>query len=927
MSEDLKGNTNFVFLKNLQDELIVPRTNLAAVDMTAANGLSVDGSTIYINRATAEDIALGTSGSVVTPDVLKPILDAKQASIIAGTGISISDNTVSTADIPQSAVTGLSVSLAAKQDNMTAGYRNEIISGTTIAQKRYFDIDSSGMTGTTGTITLEAGSAYKILATTGSKTLNTETVPANQFGLEGHAEIFVAGTGLIKTGANVVLAQPLEPDSVNNCTVRFHDGRAIISIEDHIAGHVVKSAGSGTDSLKYWLETANTSDQATQYISVDAGLNNTVLDFANAAVNGEKHLVGNGYTATTVSGSVDCGVNKFTVSNLGLQNVQVTGGTLTLGDAFIPSGSTVEINVENTGLFIEKVAGNGDTSVIDGLNKGKIYGLNYLVSDVTITRCKRIDGSGIGIFKIYGDVALITNTTAHFTNVNFVSNGIGTPNTGGTLYVHDGGICNLTNCSFSDNHYTAVAITNGSAFISGCSFGEGQRIRTVNTGSCTFIGSNATLSEVSGTSTGKVYISSGAIVDLTGNSNVTPIAPGGGIVIGSNVQIYPSAGSASAVEISGGTYKAITNAGVMTGGRVGANETADGHATATVSLDGIFVLLSNSTLKSFKFTDAGGFYISVNTATIADCTLACPVRFSSSGTLTLSGDNKITNRLYATSGTSGTVSLTSGAILDLTGNENETPIAPGGDIVFEAGGATVKVGDAAASSSYMMDNVALPTGAKLTNTAVVDLNSSFITATGSCSFSGCFLSGGSGTKGGAIVCESNAIVSMTDCEIAGSTASAAGSVIAITENRPAIATLTNCYCHNNSASTGPTVYAEAGKITLNNCIFSGNTGGGMTYISDATAWGGGVIVINGGTFGTTRVSNNGSLEFAGNVTLKNVNGSGFVTISSGAFINLTTYINPGGTGGITVLTGGCTVNGNVIPAGTYTSINSNGQPT
>ena len=32
-------------------------------------------------------------------------------------------------------------------------------------------------------------------------------------------------------------------------------------------------------------------------------------------------------------------------------------------------------------------------------------------------------------------------------------------------------------------------------------------------------------------------------------------------------------------------------------------------------------------------------------------------------------------------------------------------------------------------------------------------------------------------------------------------------------------------------------------------------------------------------------------------------------------------------GGITVLTGGCTVNGNAIPAGTYTSIDSNGQPT
>lgn len=76
------------------------------------------------------------------------------------------------------------------------------------------------------------------------------------------------------------------------------------------------------------------------------------------------------------------------------------------------------------------------------------------------------------------------------------------------------------------------------------------------------------------------------------------------------------------------------------------------------------------------------------------------------------------------------------------------------------------------------------------------------------------------------------------------------------------------------------------------------------------------------------------MSFAGNNTIlgKGVVAAGTasatVTISSGASINLTnSIINPGGTGGITVLTGGCTVNGNAIPAGTYTSIDSNGQPT
>jgi len=101
MSVDLKGNTNFVVLKNLQDELIVPRTNLAAVDMAVANGLSVAGSTLSITMATTEDIELGTTGSVVTPDALKPILDSKQPALEAGTGVElVAGETASTISVP-----------------------------------------------------------------------------------------------------------------------------------------------------------------------------------------------------------------------------------------------------------------------------------------------------------------------------------------------------------------------------------------------------------------------------------------------------------------------------------------------------------------------------------------------------------------------------------------------------------------------------------------------------------------------------------------------------------------------------------------------------------------------------------------------------------------------------------------------------------
>jgi len=50
------------------------------------------------------------------------------------------------------------------------------------------------------------------------------------------------------------------------------------------------------------------------------------------------------------------------------------------------------------------------------------------------------------------------------------------------------------------------------------------------------------------------------------------------------------------------------------------------------------------------------------------------------------------NAVELVSGTSANITLTSGATVDLTGNTNATPIAPGGLITFESGGATVLTG-------------------------------------------------------------------------------------------------------------------------------------------------------------------------------------------------------------------------------------------
>ena len=129
-----------------------------------------------------------------------------------------------------------------------------------------------------------------------------------------------------------------------------------------------------------------------------------------------------------------------------------------------------------------------------------------------------------------------------------------------------------------------------------------------------------------------------------------------------------------------------------------------------------------------------------------------------------------------------------------------------------------------------------------------------------------------------------------------------------------------------ATSYAPAMRLHLANARLNNCTFENMTGPAPFAVSSSK------LVISGGSIdaGITLYMSTASVEIGGNVSLLRIgnNGeAGAVVISSGASINLTSSINPGGTGGITVLDGGCTVNGTTISAGTYTSIDSTGTPT
>lgn len=743
-----------------------------------------------------------------------PIQGGMRTEMKAGPGIDISNGTISTtgeAGVPYIGGTGINITGATVETDLTAGYRMEIISGATIGQVRYMPVE----TVTGSSVTMQAGHAYKIYATSAAITLNTETIPANFFGLEGHLEIFVAGTGYVVTGSNVVLANALEPDAVNNCTVRFHDGLAIISVEDHVAGYIVVSAtGSTAGTLPYALSSASQ-----EYIAFDASLNGSTFDMGGAVTNGEKHVVGNGYNETVVSGGINC-TSKTTFSNLGMNGVVVSSGTLTMGDVFIPSGATV--SVSGGGLAVEKVTGNGGTIDLGG------YSIDQR-GDVTVSGCTIANGSN--------------------------------SNTGGGIFL---GSTGLATYDFFD---------------------------------CT----------------------------ITGGVTTKTYAPGGGIyIIG---------------------YQ---------------NSTEEKHARFSNCV------VSGNSSYSYGYSDIAAGYDFANIELLGGNTVGV-IHTANNAHVFAFNYNKIEK--LATIGNGGTFTIASGAVLDLTGNENLTPINPGGGITFEAGGATVYP-SAGQASAYMLGGMTVPT---IGNTNVIGLSSTYayVSSNTSAVASNAIFSGGfaSATNGGAVVMGASASFSAFDCVFDKNSGYNAGGMIAPVEGCTLV--LSGCTATNNDAYNGGGVFLFSGASgELVSCTMSGNKGytagalhvnaGASVSLSGCTitgniassAFGGGLnaygnanisaCTISGNSQGDIRITSNtvlikdstvgliatsgGTVTFEGTNTLASAGGgTGTVIISGGASITLTSSIAPGG--GITVLTGGATVNGNAIPAGTYTSIDSNGQPT
>ena len=260
------------------------------------------------------------------------------------------------------------------------------------------------------------------------------------------------------------------------------------------------------------------------------------------------------------------------------------------------------------------------------------------------------------------------------------------------------------------------------------------------------------------------------------------------------------------------------------------------------------------------------------------------VLVNSGGKLVVSSECRI-DKVGYTAGSDGTVTLTSGAILDLTGNTNATPIAPGGGITFASGGATVLYSSGAVSGSYMMNNVTLPAGAKLTNTAVVNLNSAhvIIPNNATATASGCVFSGGSAVYGGAF--DINGVAIFNKCGFVGNSGDA-GTAITM-ENTNANISLTSCTFSGNTGNNGA-VFAYRGTVTLSDTVFSSGqnvvlgTSSASVILSKLNT----IQSITGAGIATVTISSGTILDFTGNTNAKPINPGGAITIPAGAVVKI-----------------------------------------
>lgn len=601
-------------------ELIGYDTHENAVFVLQIEGFTIRNRVAGLGDPTAIDQEVATRSQ--TLQMIQVAVSASAAtkqdkltSANAGTNISIDENGIisNTYSLP-SATTGSQggVMLATAAETISGSNATKAITPAAftsalsgddpiIEQSAIRTFQSITELGSASNALLKSGGAYRLSAVSGNHYLTVPDVPANKFGTDAHLELFVGNTSLVHVSDPLILMDALIPNAVNDCVIKFRDGTARMFVEDHAFGYVV-TVGSGTSgtqldgSLYYGL-----SGSTAGYVTFTNAMNGSTCDLGGAITNGEKRIVGNGYSNTVISGNVSC-TNKTTFSNLGMQDVSVLDGTATLGDAYIPSGSTVAVS--GGGLAVERVTGDGGT-----IDLGSTCVAGYTAADVsgvTITNGYSTDYGGAFLAGgRFANVVFSANSSTQFGNcVN-----CGT----GAVFDH---------CVFSGNAPSGggnLSIINGvQVHVSGCTSYDSCFARAIGSpGDLYFHGSNVISGFIFGYNAMQTHIESGAIMDFTGNpgngdgniiANSAGVTSGGVVFAPGGATVYPSAGSASAYTLGGVTVP-----------QLGTTNIVNLNGTPAVLASGGTAFISGCTITNGTGTDYGAVLIQNRTFSAVDC--------------------------------------------------------------------------------------------------------------------------------------------------------------------------------------------------------------------------------------------------------------------------------------------------------------------
>lgn len=574
----------------------------------------------------------------------------------------------STADEADHATEADSATIALGAAGSMAGYRMEVDGGT-MSMARFVPISTvSG-----SAVTMEAGHAYRIQAEGSSITLNTEAIPANTWGLDAHLELFTASPELIIAGENVRFNDTFSVGEWNSCTVRFVSGVATVYVDNVSTIYLVTQNSDLTKgSLYFGLTDSSVSNK--NYISVSNSLDGQTISFGGATVTTEKHIVGNGASLTILTGSVGAGGSGYVdMTDCALSGVVLTGGKVGFGDVAITDGATVTLTSGTLALG-GAVSGSSGTLVA---SSGTIIDLtgnqNASVIPYSETNNVMFGAGGVTVYPVSGqtDSYLVGGITLHSlgnTNVvDFVQSG------------HTGAVGN-------DIVLSGMTFCNG--YVSGGNVGGGLLYMTsgsVVANDCVFSGGSAPGAYGAGinfASSAGFMLTSCTIAGCTGGIG-GGLAKGAGTMISgtlSNCVITRNAAQGQ----GGGIY--CTGILDIIGTEICSNTTKT--AGGAISTTGGTINLISCSI--YGNTDQSGAIYIANSGkvTISGTTIALTQRInlvSANTSVTFVGSNFIGKQVYG----AGVCHISSGAILDFTGNTSAAVINPTGGIVVSEGGCTV----------------------------------------------------------------------------------------------------------------------------------------------------------------------------------------------------------------------------------------------